>query len=80
VSIHHKIRVKIAMYKYSIEVKGRHHRWSFPIDIDPKYLDDYRGDGLIIDEVVNVIPERLPRWLVDPWCAVQDLWRWIVQR
>jgi hypothetical protein len=61
------------MMYYAIIVKGRHKIWSFPVQIDPKYLDDYRGDGLIIDEVVNVIPERVQRWgLTRVWCWLQD--------
>jgi len=30
---------------------------------------------LIIDEVVNVIPERVQRMgLLRPWCWAQDIW------
>lgn len=63
------------MMYYAITVRGRHKTWSFPVKIDPKYLGDYRGDGLIIDEVVNVIPERVQRMgLLRPWCWAQDIW------
>ncbi len=57
-----------------IEVHGKTCKWGFIFEGDPKYLDDWRADGLVVDEVVNIIPE----WVADigmvrPWCFVQDL-------
>ena len=60
---------------YSITVKGRRKTWSFDVLLNSRYLDDYRGDGLIIDEVVNTVPEWLWWRLVKPWCLAQDVIR-----
>jgi len=58
----------------SIEIKGKHKSWSFPFYGDSKYLNEWREDGLKIDEIVNTIPE----WVVDlgltkVWCFFQDI-------
>lgn len=59
--------------KLAIDVRGKKHEWSFIFDGDPKYLDEWRADGLHIDEVVNIIPQ----WYVDLgfpvklWCDIQ---------
>ena len=59
---------------YSVKVKGIEKAWLFNFYVDPKYLDDWRKDGLEIDEVLNVIPA----WVVDAgiaraWIFFQDL-------
>lgn len=41
---------------YSITVKGKQKEWGFDVWLDPKYLPDWREDGLQIDEVFNIIP------------------------
>lgn len=62
---------------YSISVRGKTKNWSFDFYADPKYVKDWRNDGLQVDEVVNSIPQ----WYVDMgfpiklWCFVQDVFR-----
>lgn len=59
---------------HSIEIRGRAHRWSFHIYIDPKYLDEWRADGLEINEICNVIPAwAVNLGLTKFWCFVQDV-------
>ena len=58
----------------SIEVKGNDHAWSFSFYGDPKYLDEWREDGLEINAIVNVVPA----WVVDLgltkiWIFIQDI-------
>jgi len=58
----------------SIEIKGKHKTWSFSFYGNPKYLDEWREDGLKINEVINTIPV----WIVNlrltkMWCFFQDL-------
>ena len=58
----------------SIEVRGKHHNWSFNFYADPKYIEEWRADGLEIGEICNTIPT----WVVDiglvrPWCFMQDV-------
>jgi hypothetical protein len=50
---------------YTITVRGKQHEWVFPILIDPKYIKEWRDDGLIIDEVVATQPET--SWLINYW-------------
>jgi hypothetical protein len=57
-----------------IDVRGKHREWLFNFYGNPKYLDEWRQDGLKIDEVVNVIPE----WVVNIgatklYCFLQDI-------
>lgn len=59
---------------YSLTVRGKTHTWSFHTYIDPRYVEEWRADGIEIDEIVNTIPE----WVVDigltrAWCFVQDV-------
>lgn len=60
------------MKKLSIEIPGREHSWSFVFEGDARYLDDWRSDGLQVDEVLNLIPAWLPCWLIRPWCWAQS--------
>lgn len=58
-----------------INVKGKNKKWGFHFYGDPKYIEEWRADGLDITEIENVIPA----WIVDlgllrPWCFVQDVW------
>lgn len=57
-----------------LSVRGKGHSWSFEFYGDPKYLPEWRADGLEIDEVCNTIP----LWVADlglvrSWCFLQDL-------
>ena len=57
-----------------IEVRGNSHRWSFPFYGDPKYLAEWRADGLEVNEVANTIPAWVAGCgLARPWCFVQDI-------
>jgi ribosome maturation protein Sdo1 len=44
---------------YTITVRGKKHEWVFPILVDPQYVEEWRADGLIIDEVVETIMDHL---------------------
>ena len=43
--------------KLAINVRGKRKEWSFIFEGDPKFLEEWRSDGLDIDEVVNMIPQ-----------------------
>ena len=59
---------------YGLEVRGENHTWDFHVIIDPKYLEEWRADGLKIDEICNIIPEWVASLgLVRPWCFLQDI-------
>lgn len=58
----------------SVTVRGNRKTWSFNFYGDPRYIDEWRADGLEIDVIENVIPE----WVVDigfarQWCFWQDV-------
>lgn len=58
----------------TISVGGKHKKWIFEVYADPKYLDEWRADGIEIDVLENTIP----MWVVDAgagkiWCFFQDL-------
>ena len=58
----------------SITVRGHSHQWSFEFFGDPRYLDEWRADGLDIVQVENIVPA----WVVDlgltrAWCFAQDV-------
>ena len=59
---------------YALDVRGKKKEWVFPVWVDPKYIEEWRADGLHIDEIVNTIPQ----WWVDfglpakLWCSIQD--------
>lgn len=57
----------------SITVQGKRCKWTFEFMGDPKYLDEWRADGLDIDEVCNIIPEWMPGSLIKPFYYLQDL-------
>jgi hypothetical protein len=57
---------------YSMEIRGNTKQWSFYFHGDPKYVNEWRDDGLEINEIINVIPE----WIVSiglmrPWVFFQ---------
>ena len=62
------------MKLYSLTVRGKHREWVFDIWANPKYIEEWRADGLIIDEILNIIPQwwvtlGFPvRW----YCWMQD--------
>ena len=60
--------------RYSLIVHGKHRTWSFTIDAYPAHVDDWRADGLIVDELIYSIP----KWAVDAgltrvWCRCSDV-------
>lgn len=60
---------------YALRVRGKTKDWEFHVDVDPKYVQEWRDDGLNIDPVINIIPA----WWVNAgfsikfWCFWQDL-------
>lgn len=59
---------------YSLEVRGKTKEWSFNIIADPKHVEDWREDGLEINEIVNSVPEwAVTMGLTKPWIFMQDL-------
>jgi len=56
----------------AITVRGHLCEWTFHFDGDPKYLQEWREDGLEVFEVYNSIPMWLPPSLIGAWCFVQD--------
>lgn len=57
----------------SIHVRGKQSLWSFEFRGDPKYIPEWRADGLDVYEVENIIPFWLPPILVRPFVIAQDL-------
>jgi hypothetical protein len=63
-----------AKKRYALTVRGDRSTWSFEILARPQHVEDWRRDGLEVDELLNVIPA----WAVDLgltriWCFVQDV-------
>ena len=61
------------MSDLAITVRGKRNEWVFRFRGNKKYLNEWRADGLVVDEAVNSIPT----WVVDlgltkPWCWLQD--------
>lgn len=59
---------------YSLTVRGREKVWLFETYVDPRYVKEWRADGVQIEEICNLIPV----WVVDRgltriWCFFQDL-------
>lgn len=55
-----------------VNVSGEHHKWSFSFYGDPKYIPEWRADGLEVFEIEYSIPAGLPSRLTKAWCFVQD--------
>ena len=60
---------------YSVVIKGKWHTWSFDLWAYPEYAEEWKQDGLQVDEIVNSIPE----WWVNAglpvkiWVFLQDI-------
>ncbi len=59
--------------RYSLSIQGKNHHWTFDVMVDPQYINEWRADGIIIEEIHNTIPV----WIVDcgltkQWCFFQD--------
>lgn len=66
----------MANKQLSIEVRGKEKSWSFTFLGDPKYLDEWRADGLEVFELVNTIPAWVADqglWAIKLWCFLQDV-------
>ncbi|HMX28714.1 MAG TPA: hypothetical protein PKC13_24220 [Blastocatellia bacterium] len=60
--------------RYSITVRGQFYTWSFAVDAEPAHVEDWRADGLEVNELLNVIPEwAVSLGLTRIWCFAQDL-------
>lgn len=44
------------MKLYSLTVSGINKQWSFEIPAEPEWVEDWRNDGLEVDEVVCQMP------------------------
>lgn len=60
--------------RYSLTVHGEHRTWAFDVEAIPEHVEEWRADGLVVDEVMNVIPQ----WVVEAgltrvWVFVEDL-------
>lgn len=60
--------------RYCLEISGQNHTWLFEVLVDPKYIKEWRQDGIEISELCNTIPE----WIVEAgltkvWCFFQDI-------
>jgi hypothetical protein len=64
------------MRRYSLTVRGKRKIWAFTIDAEPAHVEDWRADGLQVDELLNSIPA----WWVNMglpvglWCFLEDVW------
>ena len=59
---------------YTLNIRGKEHNWSFPVEAKPKHLQEWRDDGLDMDEVFNAVPMGIVNLgLTKPYCLMQDL-------
>ena len=56
--------------RYSLMVRGKRKEWAFTVHADPIYVEEWREDGLHIDELQNDIPQ----WVAD--LGLTSLWIW----
>lgn len=65
------------MSKYTVTVRGHRREWVFDIgNAEPQHIEQWRADGLVIDEVVNTIPDwAVTLGLTHLWCVVQDIFK-----
>ena len=40
---------------YSLEIEGKEKEWSFDIVANPKHVEDWRKDGLVVNEIINTV-------------------------
>lgn len=64
--------------KIEVMIRGKEKLWGFTFYGDPKYLEEWRADGLEVNEVYNTIPLWAQQLgLTRIICRVQDAWRWL---
>lgn len=61
------------MKRYSLMVRGKRKEWSFEIQAEPEHVEEWREDGLHVDELIAVIPQ----WAVDlglmsAWMRIEE--------
>lgn len=62
---------------YFIEIQGNEHQWNFDVWIDPKFVDEWREDGIKIFEIINTIPASVQHaGFGRAWVFFQDLFYW----
>ena len=49
------------MAKLALTIQGKNHSWVWIVEGDPKYLEEWRDDGLEIDEIIIIVPA----WWID---------------
>lgn len=60
--------------RLAVTVKGKEKDWCFIFTGDPQYLDEWRADGLEVDEVVNIVPDWVAAiGMTRAWCKMQDI-------
>ena len=60
--------------KFVLTVQGRESRWSFEFDGEPEYWVEWLEDGLMVEELVNTIPEWVVKLRLEKvWCFLQDV-------
>lgn len=65
--------------QYSITVRGKSGaQYGFTFVGHPEHIEGWIAEGFDITEVLNTIPAwAVAIGLTRPWCAAQDLWRWM---
>ncbi len=56
----------------SIAVRGKSKEWTFSFYADPRYVEEWRSDGLEIYVIENTVPMWVPSPLIRAWCFLQD--------
>jgi hypothetical protein len=68
-----KKEIKMSKKLYSITIRGKQKSWCFNTFIDERYLEEWREDGIVIEEIINIIPLWVQQMgLTKPWCFLQD--------
>lgn len=58
---------------YGLTIRGNQRIWLFDVYVDSRYVEEWRMDGIDIDDICNTIPV----WIVNlgltkAWCFLQD--------
>jgi hypothetical protein len=66
----------LAKKLHALTVRGRTGIWKFPVYLDAQYLEEWRADGLEIDEISNTVPAWIAGLgLTRAWCFIQDVFQ-----